>query len=136
MLEKLLVENVWKNQIFWFLGNIQKIICAKIAENQVRLKVSLEANQILKKCQDILVERGVQRDQPNGERSAEDIIKCFNTMRKKDLLASDFWLIMELCKQVRSCRGEFDPDHYVDGANYCALRGEEKFKESNHEKHP
>lgn len=92
-------------------------------------KSILLAPDILETSVAILNKRGQQRDKPNGERSMEDVIKCFNIMRKKDLKTSDGWLIMELVKQVRSCHGEFDIDHYFDGAAYCALRGEEMQKE-------
>lgn len=90
----------------------------------------LLAPEILKKSIETMQQRGQQRDQPDGERSAADVAKCFNIMRKKDLLASDIWLIFEITKQVRSCRGEFDLDHYIDGAAYFSLRGEEKQREA------
>lgn len=93
----------------------------------------ITADYILEQCIKILKQRGEQRDSPEGERSAAKVMACFNIMRNQNLPASDFWLIMEICKQVRSCSGKWDMDHYVDGGNYTVLRGEETFKEAKKE---
>ena len=84
----------------------------------------MKADQILRAGLDILVERGVQRDQPGGERTIPAVIAAFNALTGHAITEQQGWLFMALVKVKRSQTGKPDADHYVDGANYFALAGE------------
>lgn len=84
----------------------------------------MKADDILQEGRKLLVQRGVQRDQPEGERSMPAVIAAFNALTNHQLTEQQGWLLMALVKIKRSQTGKPDADHYVDGANYIALAGE------------
>lgn len=84
----------------------------------------MKADDILQEGRKLLVQRGVQRDQPEGERSMPAVIAAFNALTNHQLTEQQGWLLMALVKIKRSQTGKPDSDHYVDGANYLALAGE------------
>lgn len=84
----------------------------------------MKADDILQEGRKLLVQRGVQRDQPEGERSMPAVIAAFNALTNHQLTEQQGWLLMALVKIKRSQTGTPDPDHYIDGANYVALAGE------------
>lgn len=84
----------------------------------------MKADDILQEGRKLLVQRGVQRDQPEGERSMPAVIAAFNALSGHQLTEQQGWLLMALVKIKRSQTGKPDADHYVDGANYIALAGE------------
>lgn len=86
--------------------------------------MSMSADEILHLGVETLIQRGLDRDQPGGERSMADVVIAFNTLTSLQLSEQQGWLFMALVKIKRSQSGRADHDHYVDGANYIALAGE------------
>ena len=84
----------------------------------------MKADDILRAGLDTLVQRGQQRDQPQGERSMPAVVAAFNALSGHAITEQQGWLFMALVKIKRAQTGKPDADHYVDGANYFALAGE------------
>ena len=84
----------------------------------------MRADEILRAGLDTLVQRGVDRDNPAGERSMPAIVRIFATLTGIRLTERQGWLFMVCLKLVRMQSGKPDADHYLDGANYMALMGE------------
>jgi hypothetical protein len=82
------------------------------------------ASDILQLGLQVLEQRGVERDQPGGERSMPAVVEAFHALTGHVLSEQQGWLFMALVKIKRSQSGRPDIDHYVDGANYFALAGE------------
>lgn len=83
-----------------------------------------KADDILRAGLDTLVQRGVDRDKPAGERSMPAIVRVFQALTGIRLSERDGWLFMLCLKLVRMQSGKTDADHYLDAANYVALMGE------------
>lgn len=81
------------------------------------------APQILNKAIVIQSTRGAERD-AEAERSMGKIVAAFNIIHDTELTEVQGWQFMELLKMVRSTRGEYHEDDYVDGASYASLAGE------------
>lgn len=87
------------------------------------------APDILRTGLQVLDQRGIQRDQPTGERSMPAVVRAFAELTGHQLSEQQGWLFMALVKIRRSQSGRPDVDHYVDGANYIALAGEAALNE-------
>lgn len=88
----------------------------------------MRAQQFIESVLTTMIERGQQRDQPNGERSLPAVVTAFNAITGHALTAEQGALFMVLLKARRAQQGKPDPDNYVDGAAYFALAGEEALK--------
>ena len=84
----------------------------------------MKADQILRAGLDTLVQRGVKRDQPDGERSMPRIVRVFEAITGIRLTEREGLLFMVSMKLVREGRGAPDADDYIDLVNYVALAGE------------
>lgn len=84
----------------------------------------MKAPAILHAALDTLVQRGVKRDQPDGERSMPRIVRVYEAITGIRLTEREGLLFMVSLKLVREGRGAPDPDDYVDLVNYIALTGE------------
>ena len=84
----------------------------------------ITAADILSASQAVLKARGRERDTPDGERSMDNTICMFNSLYNTALNEEQGWMLLALLKMVRSTRGEFSSDNYIDGINYIALAGE------------
>ena len=98
-----------------------------------RLEAPTNAASILQQAKDCLVNRGVERDKPNGERSMQSTVEAFNALTGYSLSESAGWLFMLCLKAARAEGGCFKADDYVDGAAYFALYGEAAAKEVDNE---
>ena len=87
------------------------------------------APDILRAGLQVLAQRGIERDQPDGERSMPAVVRAFAELTGHALSEQQGWLFMALVKIRRSQSGRPDADHYVDGANYLALAGEAALNE-------
>ena len=97
------------------------------------MKNSMQANQILSEGIQILKARATKRD-TNAERSMKVIVDTFNAAFNKNMSEAEGWAFMLILKLIRSRTGKFDPDDYIDGANYFALYGEAKSNEDYKQK--
>lgn len=84
----------------------------------------MKADDILRAGLDTLVQRGVDREKPKGERSMPAIVRVFEAITGIRLSEREGWLFMVCLKLVRMQSGKPDADHYLDAANYIALMGE------------
>lgn len=88
----------------------------------------MNAPDILRAGITAIGERAVERDQPNGERTADRAARIFNAITLRHdaaaLTALDGWLFMCCLKLARAQQGAFKLDDYVDLAAYAALAGE------------
>lgn len=84
------------------------------------------APEFLTQAQHLLIERGKQYDQPEGERSMGKTIAAFNAITGRNLAEADGWLLMLLLKQVRQWQtpGKFHRDSAEDSVSYAALLAE------------
>lgn len=81
------------------------------------------AQAILRNAIDVMEARAAVRDQAQ-ERSMARCVNLFYAATDLKLTEGQGWLFMELLKVARSVQGGYNPDDYVDGAAYAALRGE------------
>ncbi|KKN92368.1 hypothetical protein LCGC14_0208590 [marine sediment metagenome] len=72
-----------------------------------------------------IIQRGEERDQPDGERTIPRCVTAFNAITGHKLSNCDGWLFMEVLKKCRSVQGAYKYDDYRDGLGYAALRAEE-----------
>jgi len=91
----------------------------------------MQAVDFLNLAEQILKERGAERNQSSGERNMEKIVSMFNTLTGNNLSTSDGWKFMILLKIVRAETGQYKQDDYIDGCSYFSLLGEEKSKNGN-----
>ena len=90
------------------------------------------AAKILKEGIEILDDRAAQyeKDPKRGERSMDRIVSAFNALTKHNLSVADGWLFMAVLKLGRDqTSGKAKLDTYVDGANYIALRREQRLED-------
>ena len=102
----------------------------KVAEDS---SSEITAAGMLQEAKDCLVDRGVERDKPNGERSMKSTVEAFNALTGHSLSESNGWLFMLCLKAARAEGGCFKADDYVDGAAYFALYGEAAAKEAKND---
>lgn len=81
--------------------------------------VTAGANMINKRASDRDVEQ---------ERSMADIVKTFNAYSGHNLTEIDGWAFMVILKLIRSKRGNFKADDFIDMASYAGLMGEARFE--------
>jgi|SRR5690554_540234 len=82
------------------------------------------APEFLRQAEQLMIERGKQYDQPDGERSMGRAIEAFNAVTGKDLSEPDGWLLMSLLKRVRQYSGGYHKDSAEDAVAYAALEAE------------
>jgi Domain of unknown function (DUF6378) len=80
--------------------------------------------RILKEASLTLVQRGIERDAPQGERSMAQTVDIFKAITGIELTERQGWTFMVALKIARSTRGKPNPDHFIDLAGYAALLGE------------
>ena len=86
------------------------------------------ADSVLKKAQELISDRGKERDKPNGERSMLRCVSTFNAMTGHKLTEVEGWLFMLYLKHARSREGAFRVDDYEDAVSYSALMAEAAIK--------
>ena len=74
---------------------------------------------------DLMVDRGKERDNDEGERSMARCVNTFNAMTGHKLSIEDGWLFMVYLKHSRMRAGGFKLDDYEDAVAYEALMAEE-----------
>lgn len=88
----------------------------------------MKAPEILDAAREAIASRAVERDQPDGERTAARAVRIFNAITGREdasaLNELEGWLFMIALKLARSQQGTFKLDDYVDGAAYFGLAGE------------
>lgn len=84
----------------------------------------MKPQEILRQSANELEDRATTYDSPGGERSMEATVTAFKAVTGVEVTEEQGWLFMVLLKTVRSQKGEFRADSYVDGAAYFALAGE------------
>ena len=90
----------------------------------------MKAHEVLQTAGDLMVERGRQYDQPEGERSMDAAVKAFNALCRRDLSESEGWVLLACLKAVRLFqRPGFHQDSALDLCAYTALLAESKSKE-------
>lgn len=100
-------------------------------DNQSSTSVSLSAPNLLKRASDLMIERAVQYDSPEGERSMEKIVNSFNALTGKDLTEAQGWMFMVLLKLVRdNTRVVGHKDSCDDLIAYAALYGESRLNDN------
>ncbi len=69
--------------------------------------------------------RGLDYDQPTGERSMGRAVQAFNAITGQSLREDEGWLLLGLVKDVRAYgTKKFHQDSFEDGIAYRALAGE------------
>ena len=84
----------------------------------------MNAADYAKRAGELLVERGVDRDQPTGERSMKRCVDTFNAMTENCLTEEEGWQFMVFLKMSRMQGGAFRQDDYEDAVSYAALMAE------------
>lgn len=90
----------------------------------------MNAPEMLQKAAELLIERGKQYDQPNGERSMGRCVIAFNAITGKNLTEAEGWLLVQVLKDVRQWQ---KPGYHQDSAEdciaYASLKAEAKQQE-------
>ena len=91
----------------------------------------MSADQLLTKAADLMVERGKQYDQPQGERSMGRAVAALNIILGREALSeSEGWLLLQILKDVRDRqRQKPHPDSLEDCIAYAALKAEARLGE-------
>lgn len=84
----------------------------------------MNATEILRDAADIIEQRAIIRDLPDGERSMCRAVKMFNAAKGYGLSEFDGWIFMCCLKISRATAGNTHPDDFMDLAGYAALAGE------------
>lgn len=84
----------------------------------------MSAADTLRKAAQLIEDRAVQRDRPDGEKSMLATVTAFNAIYSTTLTETQGWHFMELLKMVRSAYGVHVPDDYEDKVAYAALAAE------------
>jgi hypothetical protein len=91
-----------------------------------------KATDLLSKAAALMVERGKQYDQPEGERSMGRTVAAFNAITGQDLTEAEGWLLLQVLKDVRLWqRPGYHPDSAEDCIAYAALKAEAKALEAD-----
>lgn len=88
----------------------------------------MKAEQILDEAKKVLAHRGqyYTKDNGQGERNMKATVEAFNALFGASMTVTQGWYFMALLKMKRGAEDPAkSPDHFVDGANYMALAGEE-----------
>lgn len=85
------------------------------------------APEMLQKASQLMIERGVQYDSPEGERSMEKIVNAFNAVTGHELTEAHGWMFMVFLKLVRDdTRKVGHQDSCEDLIAYASLYGESR----------
>lgn len=86
----------------------------------------MKAEQFLKQCADVLIERGKEYDKPEGERSMGKTVAAFEAITGVRISEAEGWLFMQILKDVRQWQNpsRYHEDSAVDGVSYSALKAE------------
>ena len=84
----------------------------------------IKATDFLEEAKKVLSARGIERDQPDGERNMEKIVEAFNAITSNDLTEFQGWLFMVMLKLVRAQTGKYNPDDFIDANSYTSLAAE------------
>jgi hypothetical protein len=90
---------------------------------------AVTADEILQRGADHIRDRAATRDQSNGERTMNQVVKAFNAIFGTNLTEEQGWQFMVLLKIVRAANGKVNIDDYEDEAAYAALAAESAIKE-------
>lgn len=108
-----------ENTNFW--------VTNKITGKPIDSSPKFTAPLMLKRASDLMIERAVQYDSPEGERSMEKIVEAFNAITGKGITESQGWLLMVLLKLVRdNTRAVGHQDSCEDLIAYASLYGESR----------
>lgn len=88
----------------------------------------VSASSILEAAVATVAQRGVDYNNPSGERSMKATVEAFNAIRGTSLTVSDGWAFMVCLKMVRAKHSPGKTDSHLDGAAYFALQAEEDAK--------
>ena len=95
----------------------------------------MKAPDLLKKASDIMIERGKQYDNEEGERSMGKCIVAFNSITSHSLTEAEGWLLLQILKDVRLFqKKQYHADSAEDCIAYASLKAEAKSTENNLEK--
>lgn len=87
--------------------------------------ITNEAVNLLREAASIIGSRAVERD-VEQERSMADIVRTFNAYTGHTISETEGWAFMLILKMVRSQRGKYKEDDFIDMAAYAALMGESR----------
>jgi hypothetical protein len=90
----------------------------------------LAATDFLQEAQELIGQRGTERDKPQGERSMAQAVAIFNAMTGLELSESQGWKFMVALKFARMSGGKFKLDDYLDAIGYTALLTESVVNEN------
>jgi len=91
------------------------------------------ASDFLQDALNLLVERGKDYDQPQGERSMGKTVDAFNAITGKGLTEAEGWLLLQLLKDVRQWSNpkRYHSDSAEDAVSYAALKAEALFRQGD-----
>jgi len=85
--------------------------------------MSISAIEFLERAADLMLERGVEYDKQDGERSMAQTVAAFNVMTGNILSEQEGWLFMLILKLVRQQTTDvWHQDSYEDARAYAALK--------------
>lgn len=85
----------------------------------------MKADEFLGKAQALMIERGKQYDQPNGERSMAKAVAAFGIITGVQITEAEGWLFMQILKDVRQWQTDaYHADSAEDCVAYAALKAE------------
>lgn len=87
--------------------------------------MTISAIEFLEKAADLMLERGVEYDKQDGERSMAQTVAAFNVMTGNILSEQEGWLFMLILKLVRQQQSDkWHQDSSEDAIAYAALMAE------------
>lgn len=85
----------------------------------------MKADEFLGKAQALMIERGKQYDQPQGERSMAKSVAAFGIITGVQITEAEGWLFMQILKDVRQWQTDaYHADSAEDCVAYAALKAE------------
>lgn len=124
-------DKTWENCPTEGREGSARLICTKPDYNAIWIEkdqsITFTAPSMLQKASELMVERAVQYDSPEGERSMEKIVNSFNSITGHRLTESEGWMFMILLKLVRDNTREVGhQDSCEDLIAYSSLYGESR----------
>ena len=87
--------------------------------------MTISAIEFLERAADLMLERGLEYDKQDGERSMAQTVAAFNVMTGNILSEQDGWLFMLVLKLVRQQQSDqWHQDSSEDAIAYAALMAE------------
>jgi hypothetical protein len=87
--------------------------------------MTFKAADILRQAAEVIEQRGVLRDKPDGERSMERAVQAYTTLNGTKMESElDGWLFLCVLKLARATAGKPHLDDLTDLAGYSALAAE------------